>query len=97
MKKITPEQKDALWRAGERIAEEWYQTHGFRLLPDLEYTMVEEDDDELIRRIASSVGLDYYTDDAEEFNAIYSIVTAGYKAWIRAKSMREEENAEELE
>jgi hypothetical protein len=59
--------------------------------------MVEEDDDDLIRRTASSVGLDYYTDDAEEFNAIYSIVISGYKSWIMAKSTCEEEDAEELE
>jgi hypothetical protein len=97
MKKFTPEQKEALRHAGEIIAEGWYQANGSRSLPDLEYTMVEEDDDALIRRTASSVGLDYYTDDAEEFNAIYSIVTAGYKAWIRAKSMCGGDNAEELE
>jgi hypothetical protein len=97
MKKFTPEQKDALWRAGEMIAKQWCRICCGTALPDLEYTMVEEDDDDLIRRTASSVGLDYYTDDAEEFNAIYSIVTAGYKAWIRSKSMHEEENAEELE
>jgi hypothetical protein len=97
MKKFTPEQKEALRRAGERIAEEWYQSHGFRSLPDLEYTMVEEDDDALIRRVASELGFDYYSDDAEECDAVYNIVVAGYKAWIRAKSMHEEENAEELE